>query len=125
MCSSDLAKKEAEELKQKQEESEAMIQEAINIFKNGGVLHNDEITIWKDVYDGKSYAIVNHLARLYDVKIPLRTQGWIANSLKTITVKNGKITGGTFSGKTQSKVVWIYINQLIEKVNEEKIHGCV
>lgn len=119
------AKKEAEEFKQKQEESNAMIQEAVNIFKNGGVLHNDEITIWQDVYDGKSYALVNHLARLYDVKIPLRTQGWIANSLKTITVKDGKMTGGTFCGKTQSKVVWTYINQLIEKANKEEIHDCV
>ena len=93
-------------------------QAAVDVLRNGGTLRNQEITIYRTIHDSSVYSIINYLAREYGVNIPIKTQGWINNSLVEITVGNGKMTGGRMSGKNQSTVIYKYMNQLIEAVRK-------
>lgn len=114
------AKREAEDqayVNERNEETQKVITEAVDILRNGGTLSNKDITVYRNRYDSSTYSIINHLARLYGVKIPLRTQGWINSTLTAITVQDGKMTTGRMvHGRSQSTVIFKYMNQLIEAV---------
>lgn len=102
---------------QKNQEADQAVQDAVQILKNDGRLINNTIEIFRSRYDNSTYSIINYIARLYGAKIPIRTQGWINQSLAEITVENGRMVGGKMlHGKTQSKTIYKYINMLIEAV---------
>lgn len=111
------AAEDAAYVKEQNEIADKLIAETVEKIKTGGVVENKEITLYKSRYDYSSYKILNHLARLYNVKIPLRTQGWINEHLGQITVENGEITSLRRSGKKCSEVIWKYMNELIKAVN--------
>lgn len=67
-----------------------MVSEAIQIIQNGGILKNETVKFYSSRYSFSSYSIVNHLMRLYQVDVPLRTQGWINDKLVNATIKDGK-----------------------------------
>ena len=73
------------EQKRKREETnrraDEQIQKAVHVLKHGGVLENEMIHLYRADGGYGSYAIVNHLMRLYGVEVPLRTQGWINEKL--------------------------------------------
>ena len=98
--------------------TEKIVSEAVQTIRVGGVLRNAEITVYRSRYDYSTYQIINHLARLYGVSIPLRTQGWINKSLLSIEIKDGKMTGGRMDPRArQSGVIFEYMNKLIDAVN--------
>ena len=110
--------KELAYVQQKNEEAQQTIQQAIEILKNGGLLINSEITLYKDYYDYSTYHIINHLARLYNIVIPTKTQGWINSSLAQVEIpKEGAVTNcKIFRDSNSSKVIFKYLNQLVEAV---------
>ncbi len=106
---------ELDYVQQKNEEAKQIVEKSIQILKNGGILINSEITFYKDYYDYSTYHIINHLARLYDIAIPLKTQGWINTSLAQVKIQqDGEVTEyRVFHDRNPSKVIFKYLNQLV------------
>lgn len=105
-------------VQQQNEEVQRIIQNVIQTLKSGGILDNCEITLYKDYYNFSIYHIINHLARLYNISIPIKTQGWINSSLALVEIsKDGEVTSyKVFHGNNSSKVIFKYLNQLVEAV---------
>lgn len=101
-------------------EAEEMELAAIKVLKEGGKIENDSIEIYKDYYDSRAYSIINYLMRKYDVNVPIKTQGWINEKLRAVSIKNGKCEGVTYwkgkNGKCSQKF-FDCIDELIQKVN--------
>ena len=69
-----------------------------------------------------SYAIVNHLMRLYGVDVPLRTQGWINEKLVSLRIADGRCSDlryRTRKGGRCSEKIFDCVNALIEKACAE------
>lgn len=82
-------------VEKKNAEMDREISEAISILKNGGTLKNKQIaahTLTEDSYTVSEYSIFNHLMRRYGIKVPLRTQGWINESLVQAVIAEGRLT---------------------------------
>lgn len=107
-------------VKEKNEKAESAIETAIATIKNGGEIRNDAIEIFKNRYESNCYALVNVLCRRYGIKVPLRTQGWIANKLDSFTVKDGQFVGAMYlpkrRGEKPSATYQDCIKQLIAAV---------
>lgn len=101
--------------KEKNEEAQKQIDQALKIIRNDGELDNDYIQIFHSRYDCRSYQIVNYLAREYGVEIPLKVQGWINNSLIRVIIQDGKTVRIRHSGRI-SKTIWGYMDQLIQAI---------
>lgn len=87
--------KEIAFVEKKNAEMESEISEAISILKNGGTLKNEQIavhTMTGDSYTVSEYSVFNYLMRRYGVKVPLRTQGWINESLVQAVIAEGRLT---------------------------------
>lgn len=120
--------REAEELKRKDAEfviemnqkMEERISVAKGIIRNGGMLQNDSITLYMDRYNSSTYSIINYLMRMYNINVPIRTQGWINDKLANVKIENGKcetlqyrkVKGGQCSQK-----FFDCMNELIVAVN--------
>ncbi|MDE6923624.1 MAG: hypothetical protein K2P01_08730, partial [Oscillospiraceae bacterium] len=63
---------------------------AVQILQKGGLLENETVTFYQDRYHSSTYSIVNHLMRMYQINVPLRTQGWINERLVSVTIRNGR-----------------------------------
>lgn len=114
------AKQEAEEaeyVRVENEKADKIIDKAIEILCNGGILSNDNVTIYKGRYDSSTYSIVNYLCRKFGIKLPIRTAGWVNNSLATLIIKDGKCEQLQYYKRTKnataSNAIYGYINQLI------------
>ena len=98
------------------------ISAAVQINRNGGVLQNETVKVFRSKYDYRTYSIVNYLMRLYHVEIPLRTQGWINEKLVNVTIQNGKCARLQYrrTGKTRSSQKFFdYMDDLIRTVIEQ------
>lgn len=71
-------------------EAGKVVDEAVNILRNGGVLENKIVKFYKSRYGCSAYSIFNYLMRQYQVNVPLRTQGWINDKLCSATIKDGR-----------------------------------
>lgn len=71
-------------------EAEQIVEEAVNVLRNGGILKNQSVTLYRSRYDYSAYSIFNYLMRLYHIDVPLRTQGWINEKLSSATIQGGK-----------------------------------
>lgn len=70
--------------------AEQVVQEAIRIIKDGGILQNQTVKFYRNRYSCSAFSIVNYLMKKYEVNVPLRTQGWINEKLTSVTIENGK-----------------------------------
>ena len=113
------AMEEAAFCKEKSEEAQNQIDKAIEIIRSGGVLDADYISIYHSRYNCHSYNIINHLARMYDVEIPLKVQGWINSKLLQVTISDGRAASLRHIGRG-SQTFWGYMEQLIEAVCKEE-----
>lgn len=102
---------------QKNKEAQCKVEEAVHIIRNGGRLSNTEITFYKSRYSSSSYSMVNHLARLYEVEIPLKVQGWINQRLLGVTITDGRVTSYQHKGG-KSNTFPNYIGKLLEAVHQ-------
>lgn len=116
------AEKEAALLAERKKEAEEIINEALETLRHGGELANKSVTIYRSECDYSTYSIVNYLLREYGVKAPIKTQGWINNSLVSITIQDGKCEHCRYykhKNGRGSTTVFGYINELIEAVNAD------
>lgn len=72
------------------QEAEQAVADAVQIILDGGVLKNKTVQLYRSKYDYSDYSIINYLMRLYQVDVPLRTQGWINEKLASATIEDGK-----------------------------------
>lgn len=72
--------------------AEQAVAAALQIIREGGVLENETVKFYRSRYDASAYSIVNYLMRLYQVNVPLRTQGWINDKLSNVTIRDGGCT---------------------------------
>ena len=70
--------------------AEQVVSEALQIIREGGILKNQTVTFYQSRYNSSAYSIFNYLMRLYQVDVPLRTQGWINDKLINATIKDGR-----------------------------------
>lgn len=95
------------------------VRHAVQTLCNGGTIENSEITLYgTSRYDSHTSCMVNHLARLYGVKIPLKVQGWINQRLLSVTVSDGLVVSYRYN-RSQSQTFFSYMNQLIDAVQKK------
>ena len=113
------AEKQAE-IEKNNAEAQKTINSAISIIKDGGTVKNDEITLYTDIYTCKRYSVIGYLFDKYEIKMPIRTKGFVINTLNSITVSaDGKDISYSYWKKGNSKgstTIYTYIYQLIEAI---------
>ena len=109
------ALQEAANRREKSEMVEREICAAVDIIRTGGYVLNSDITMFREGNDGRSYKLINILARRYGVKIPLKVQGWINKSLYSVTIENGRVVSYQCEKHT-SETFCQYMDQLIEAI---------
>ena len=117
------AERKAEEaafIREKNDQADKVVDKAIDILRNGGILSNEDVTFYTGRYESSTYSVVNHLCRRYGIKLPLRTAGWVNDSLAALNIKDGKCEQLQYYKRTKnskpSEVIYGYINQLIAAV---------
>jgi len=95
------------------------VSDAIQVIRDGGVLQNETVGFYRSRYDSSAYSIFNHLMRLYQVNVPLRTQGWINENLTSATIRDGRCTEYRYlraKGARGSQKFFDCMNALIQAV---------
>jgi len=116
-------KREAEEkafVQQKNIEAEQIVNEALDIIRNGGKLENKTVTFYKSRYNNSSYSVVNYLMRKYGIRVPLVTQGWIIKKLVNVNINGGRCENIQYykeNGAKYSQKFFECMNELIVAVN--------
>lgn len=112
------------------EEANAVIAEALRVLKDGGKLENKSFILYKDRYDYQECHVVSYLMDKFGIALPIRTKGWIINSLANMTIgASGEIEGCQYykRGKSRgSQSVWTYLSRLVEaaRATVEEVEGC-
>lgn len=113
------AEEEQAYCQERNSEAEQAISKAVQILQKGGVLEYETVTFYQGRYHSSSYSIVNHLMRMYQINVPLRTQGWINEQLISATIKDGRCAQQRFfrSKKGQgSQKFFQCMNDLIQTI---------
>lgn len=113
------AKRETEAaayVEEKNAEAEAAVQRAIEILRSGGDLENVTVSFFRSRYSMSNYSVVNYLMRKYGIKVPLRTQGWINESLIRVTIDADGHWKSYGRRVSDSKVFGKYIEKLAAAV---------
>lgn len=101
-----MAKAEAEAeayCKECNRQAQQQVEDALRIIREGGVLQNDTVEFYRSRYDSSACSIILYLMRQYQVEVPLRTQGWIAQKLANTTITDGRCSQLQFRGNKRSK----------------------
>lgn len=77
----------------------AICSAAVEAIRNGGTVENSIVTWYKSRYDYAEYCLVNFLLNHYGVDAPIRTKGWIAAHIDSLTFAGGHISGGKWHTK--------------------------
>ena len=104
---------------ERNQRAEQQIQEALRIIREGGVLRNETVEFYRSRYDSSACSIVLYLMRQYQVDVPLRTQGWIANKLAAATIADGRCSHLQFWGHGRNRASRRFVacmNELIRAV---------
>lgn len=99
--------------------AEQQVQEAIRIIREGGVLQNDTVEFYRSRHDSSACSIFLYLMRQYQVDVPLRTQGWIANKLAAATIADGRCSNLQFWGRKSDRASQRFVacmNELIRAI---------
>lgn len=88
-------------------------------MQNSGVIHQEEITIYRGRYESNTYgSVFGVLASVYSVTIPINVLGWIAKRLVHIRVENGAMSEYRYR-KNNSSTFRDYIGRLIQAAKED------
>ena len=116
--------KKIEEMKETNDNSYGIIDHAISLIKNGGIIKNDEITIYSDIDKYRTYSVIAYLFDKYNITVPIRTKGFVINRLASVTISaDGNDVGITYYYKPNSKgsnSLYNYIYKLINAIRTEK-----
>jgi hypothetical protein len=107
-----------EYIEQKNNEANEKIIKAEQAIINQTKVKNEDITTYKSKYDSNTTSIILYLMKQYNIKVPLKTQGWINKALASIIYDEGW-TYNYYNSSTNSTVFMKYFNELIEKINNK------
>ena len=113
---------EKEYLDNKHKITQDIIIKAIESIQNKEIVKNEDITLYGDSrYDSKDTSLVLHLMKLYDIEVPLKTQGWINKALADIRYREDRDGYGYrfFNSSKESTVFVNYLNELVGKINNK------
>jgi len=96
-----------------------LVLQAEQAIINKQEIKNKEVTIYKSRFEGNNTSLILHMMKLYDIKIPLKTQGWINQALASIfyDVEEGKISYSYYKSSANSNVFRKYLNEFVNKVH--------
>ena len=105
--------------------AEKQEKESICIIEHGGRLENSTIKFAQIGEDGypktSSTCILLHLLKKYGISVPIKTQGWINNSLYSITVSDNQVISIYRKRQsTMSHTALVCLNKLCDVINESK-----
>lgn len=94
------------------------ITEAKQAIINKEKVNNIQITIYKSKYEYNNISIILQMMKMYDINVPLKTQGWINNALANIfyDTKNNEYSYAYYSSSKNSEVFRKYLNELVNKI---------
>ena len=86
---------------------------------NNQKVNNKEITVYKSRYESNDTSLILHMMKLYEIKVPLKTQGWINQALASIFYDEGdcKISYSYYKSSANSNVFRKYLNEFVNKVH--------
>lgn len=115
------AKEEEERFVSEQNKiADDIITEAEQAILKGEKVINKGITIYESECESNDTSLILHLMKKYDVKVHLRTQGWINETLHSIfTDDDGEYTYDYYSNSSNSKTFRNYLNELVSKIKED------
>lgn len=88
------------------------INKAIEVFKTSGRIENDEITVWTSPDDYKDYTVITYLLDKYGIKCPIKTRGYIINSICTVKVNEDYSISYSRLNKTISNKAFEVLGEL-------------
>ena len=96
-----------------------LISQAEQAIINNQKVNNKEITIYKSRYESNDTSLVLHMMKLYEIKIPIKTQGWINQALASIfyDAEDGKISYIYYKSSANSNVFRKHLNEFVGKVH--------
>jgi len=100
---------------------EDLILQAEQAIINNQKVNNKDITVYKSRYESNDTSLILHMMKLYEIKIPLKTQGWINQALAEIyyDVEDGKISYSYYKSSANSNVFRKYLNEFVGKVQDK------
>jgi len=94
-----------------------LVSQAEQAIINNQKVNNKEITVYKSRYESNDTSLILHMMKLYEIKIPLKTQGWINNALASIFYEeDGKVSYSYYKSSSNSNVFRKYLNEFVGKV---------
>lgn len=110
--------------KEQNQIAEQAVAAALQIILNGGVLKNERVCFYRTKNSSSTCSIINYLMRLYQVDVPLRTQGWINEKLSSATIQSGKCESLRYlryKNCRGSQKFFQCMNALIQAVTAQKV----
>ena len=98
-----------------------LVSQAEQAIINNQKVNNKEITIYKSRYESNDTSLILHMMKLYEIKVPLKTQGWIKQALASIfyDVEDGKISYTYYKSSSNSNVFRKYLNEFVGKIQDK------
>lgn len=98
------AKAEKEkELQQAEKETSEAVEAATQTILHGGIIKNTRVKIPHGNSGLKTVSLINYLLQMFEISVPLRTQGWINEKLVEVTIKDRKVASLRFLRKNKAK----------------------
>ena len=107
---------EAQFIREKNSIIDNLVKEAEQNILNGSTVTNCDIKIYTSKWDYKETSLLLHMFNVYDIEVPLKTQGWIKNALVDIYCNNDSWSYKYYSSSANSTVFQEYLDRLIESI---------
>lgn len=110
------------EMEKNNAEAMEIVNAAIAKIKSGGDIINEYFTLWIDLENHKEYSTFTYLFDKYGIKVPIKTRGFILNSLNTVRIDKDNGVGYNYyrKGKSQgSSKIYELIFELVGKIRNE------
>jgi len=98
-----------------------LVSQAEQAIINNQKVNNKEITVYKSRFESNDTSLILHMMKLYDIKIPLKTQGWINQALSSIQYNEewSDYSYRYLKSSANSNVFNKYLRQLVKSIQEK------
>lgn len=112
-------------MKEQLEKIESAVQQAVHQIQKGDYcfVQNEILCVYKNPIEYTEKRLFNFLFEKYGINVPLKTKGWVNEKLSGVEFEHGKANSLSFKKYKGCKCpdsIWKYLNDLIEKMNQEK-----
>ena len=82
---------------------------------------NKEITVYKSRYESNDTSLILHMMKMYEIKIPIKTQGWINQALANIVYDEDdkKVSYSYYKSSANSNAFRKYLNEFVNKIQDK------